>query len=63
MVRGEYIRRGEKSRARARRPTPRARYYGERISGAIQAAGSSIADVGQQLGEWLKRLPQEGDDE
>jgi hypothetical protein len=30
-------------------------FYGERISGAFAQAGSSIADVGQQLGDWLKR--------
>jgi hypothetical protein len=25
------------------------------VGSALQSAGSSIADVGQQLGDWLKR--------
>jgi Zn-dependent protease with chaperone function len=60
MVRGDYMRRGEE-------PTPREEadaagvFYTERISGAFAQAGSSIADVGQQLGEWLKRTRERGD--
>ena len=44
-----------RSRRRARRPRRRAVYYADRIGGAIQAAGSSVSEVGQQLGDWLKR--------
>ncbi len=36
-------------------------YYADRVSGAFGQAGSSIADVGQQLGDWLKRTRERGD--
>ena len=54
MVRGDYLREGEEPSAReeAEATIP---YYTDRIGGAIQAAGSSVAEVGQQLGDWLKR--------
>jgi Zn-dependent protease with chaperone function len=54
MVRGDYLRRGEEPSAReeAEATIP---FYADRIGGAIQAAGSSVAEVGQQLGDWLKR--------
>ena len=54
MVRGDYLRDGEEPSAReeAEATIP---YYTDRIGGAIQAAGSSVAEVGQQLGDWLKR--------
>jgi Zn-dependent protease with chaperone function len=54
MVRGDYLRVGEEPSAReeAESTIP---FYADRIGGAIQAAGSSVADVGQQLGDWLKR--------
>jgi Zn-dependent protease with chaperone function len=61
MVRGDYLRRGEE-------PTPREEadaasvFYAERIGGAIQAAGSSVAEVGQQLADWLRRTRGRGDD-
>jgi Zn-dependent protease with chaperone function len=61
MVRGDYLRRGEE-------PTPREEadaasvYYADRIGGAIQAAGSSVAEVGQQLADWLRRTRGRGDD-
>ena len=54
MVRGDYLRVGEEPSAREEAEDAGA-FYGERISGAFGQAGSSIADVGQQLGEWLKR--------
>ena len=60
MVRGDYLRRGEE-------PSPREEadaagvFYADRISGAFQAAGSSVAEVGQQLGDWLKRTRGDGD--
>jgi Zn-dependent protease with chaperone function len=54
MVRGDYLRRGEEASAREEAEAAGA-FYGERISGAIQQAGSSIADVGKQLGDWLNR--------
>jgi Zn-dependent protease with chaperone function len=54
MVRGEYVRVGQESSAREEADAASA-FYGERISGAFQQAGTSIAEAGQQLGDWLKR--------
>ena len=54
MVRGDYLRRGEEPSAREEADAAGV-FYADRISGAFQAAGSSISEVGQQLGEWLKR--------
>jgi Zn-dependent protease with chaperone function len=55
MVRGDYLRRGEEPSAREEADSASV-FYGERIAGAFQAAGSSVTDVGQQLGDWLKRV-------
>jgi len=54
MVRGVYLRRGEEPSAREEADAAGV-FYADRISGAFQAAGSSISEVGQQLGDWLKR--------
>jgi Zn-dependent protease with chaperone function len=54
MVRGNYIRVGQEGSAREEADAAGA-YYGERISAAFQQAGTSIAEAGQQLGDWLKR--------
>jgi len=54
MVRGEYVRVGQESSAGEEADAASA-FYGERIAGAFQLAGTSIAEAGQQLGEWLKR--------
>ena len=54
MVRGDYLRRGEEPSAREEADTAGA-FYADRVGSAFQSAGSSIADVGQQLGDWLKR--------
>src|SRR5215208_6646811 len=54
MVRGDYLRRGEEPSAREEADAAGV-FYADRISGAFQAAGSSISEVGQQLGDWLKR--------
>jgi Zn-dependent protease with chaperone function len=62
MVRGDYLRRGEEPSAREEADTASV-FYGERIAGAFQAAGSSVGDVGQQLGDWLKRVRQTGDND
>jgi Zn-dependent protease with chaperone function len=55
MIRGDYLRRGEEASAREEAEEA-STFYGERIAGTFQAAGSSVADVGQQLGDWLKRV-------
>jgi Zn-dependent protease with chaperone function len=54
MVRGDYLRRGEEPTAREEADAASA-FYADRIGGAIQAAGSSVAEVGQQLGDWLRK--------
>jgi Zn-dependent protease with chaperone function len=54
MVRGDYLRRGEEPSAREEADAAGA-FYADRVSSAVQSAGSSIADVGQQLGDWLRR--------
>jgi Zn-dependent protease with chaperone function len=54
LVRGDYVRVGQESSAREEADAASA-FYGERISAAFQQAGTSIAEAGQQLGDWLKR--------
>jgi Zn-dependent protease with chaperone function len=54
MVRGEYLHRGDEPSARDEAEAA-GTYYSDSISGAFAQAGSSIAEVGQQLGDWLKR--------
>jgi hypothetical protein len=54
MVRGDYLRVGQEGSAREEADAASA-FYGERISAAFQQAGTSIAEAGQQLGDWLKR--------
>ena len=62
MVRGEYLRVGQEGSLREEADAASA-HYGERISGAFQQAGTSIADAGQQFGEWLKKArSQNGED-
>jgi Zn-dependent protease with chaperone function len=55
MVGGDYMRRGEEPTAREEADAAGS-FYGDRIGGAIQQAGSSISEVGQQLGDWLKKV-------
>jgi Zn-dependent protease with chaperone function len=61
MVRGDYLRRGEEPEAREEAEAAGA-FYGDRIGEAITAAGTSVAEVGQQLGDWLKRTRGGGGD-
>jgi hypothetical protein len=62
MVRGDYLRRGEEPSAREEADAAGA-FYGDRIGEAVQSAGSSVAEMGQQLGDWLKRTRGGGDSE
>jgi len=62
MVRGDYLRRGEEPSVSEEAESAGA-FYADRIAEAFQAAGSSISDVGQQLGDWLKRTRGSGDGE
>jgi Zn-dependent protease with chaperone function len=54
IVGGEYLRRGEEPPLRDEADAAQA-LYSSRISDAFQTAGSSIGEVGQQLGDWLAR--------
>ena len=58
MIGGDYLRRGQEPPASEEASAARD-HYADRISDAVQEAGSTVADVGQQLGDWLKR--QRGD--
>jgi Zn-dependent protease with chaperone function len=60
MVRGDYLRRGEEPSAREEADAAGA-FYANRVGSAIQSAGGSLADVGQQLGDWVKRTREGGD--
>jgi hypothetical protein len=54
IVGGEYIRAGEEPPLRDETDAAQ-EHYAARISDAFQTAGSSIGEVGQQLGDWLAR--------
>ena len=54
IVGGEYMRRGEEPPLREEADAAGA-HYRDRIGDAFQQAGSSLAEVGQQLGDWLSR--------
>jgi Zn-dependent protease with chaperone function len=54
IVGGEYIRRGDEPPLREEADAAQ-EHYSARISDAFQTAGSSINEVGQQLGDWLSR--------
>ena len=59
MVRGEYLRRGDEPSA-SEEASSASDHYGERIGDAIQQAGTSVSEVGQQLGDWLQRTTGRG---
>jgi Zn-dependent protease with chaperone function len=63
IVRGDYLRKGEEAPLRDEAEAAGVD-YGNRITRAFEQAGSSIAEVGEQLGDWLQRQrggPQDGD--
>ena len=60
IVGGEYIRRGDVPPLRKEADAVQD-HYGNRIADAFAQAGSSISEVGQQLGDWLSRN-RDGDD-
>jgi hypothetical protein len=62
MVRGDYMRRGEEPTVREEADAAGV-YYTDRVGEAIKAAGTSVAEVGEQLGDWLKRVRSSGDKE
>jgi Zn-dependent protease with chaperone function len=54
IVGGDYIRRGQEPPLRDEADAAQD-HYSKRISDAFSQAGSSIGEVGQQLGDWLAR--------
>jgi Zn-dependent protease with chaperone function len=54
IIQGEYIRLGQEPPVRDEFDSARD-HYSEKISDAFAQAGSSIQEVGQQLGDWLDR--------
>jgi Zn-dependent protease with chaperone function len=54
IVDGDYIRRGHEPPLRDEADAAQ-EHYAKRVSDAFQQAGSSINEVGQQLGDWLSR--------
>jgi len=62
MVRGEYLRRGEEPSA-SEEASSAGSHYGDRIGDAVQQAGTSVSDLGRQLGDWLERNAGSGRDD
>jgi Zn-dependent protease with chaperone function len=54
IVDGDYIRRGQEPPLRDEADAAQ-EHYAKRVTDAFQQAGSSINEVGQQLGDWLSR--------
>jgi hypothetical protein len=54
IVGGEYIRRGDEPPVREQAQDAQD-HYAQRVRDAFRDAGGSVADVGQQLAEWLAR--------
>jgi Zn-dependent protease with chaperone function len=62
IIQGEYVRLGQEPPLREEYDAARD-HYTERISDAFAQAGSSIQEVGQQLGDWLNRQRGRGDED
>jgi hypothetical protein len=62
IIQGEYIRLGQEPPVREEFDAARDHYSGK-ISDAFSQAGSSIQEVGQQLGDWLDRQRGKGRDD
>lgn len=54
IVGGDYLRRGEEAGTREEAVSARDHYAG-RISAAVQEAGSTVGDMSEQLGDWLRK--------
>jgi Zn-dependent protease with chaperone function len=61
IVAGDYLRRGEEYTLREEADAA-GQHYADRIRTVFRDAGASVADVGQQLGDWLSRNRDGGDD-
>ena len=60
IVGGDYIRRGQEPPLREEADAAQ-EHYAKRVSDAIGQAGTSISEVGQQLGDWLARQRRAGE--
>src|SRR3954467_9918443 len=54
IVGGDYLRRGDEPPVREEGEGAAA-HYGERVRGAFESAGKSVAEVGEQLSAWLDK--------
>jgi Zn-dependent protease with chaperone function len=54
IVGGDYVRRGEEPPLREEGDSAAA-HYGERVKGAFEKAGYSVAEAGEQLSDWLEK--------
>jgi len=54
IVGGEYLRRGQEHTVRQEAEAASS-HYGDRVRDAFKDAGESLADVGQQLSDWLSK--------
>ena len=59
MIDGDYVHRGDEPSAREEAGAA-SQHYGDRIGDAFAQAGSSISEVGAQLGDWLSRTAIKG---
>jgi Zn-dependent protease with chaperone function len=62
IVDGDYVRRGHEPPLREEADAAQ-EHYAKRVADAFQQAGSSINEVGQQLGDWLSRQRGGGSDD
>ena len=60
IVGGDYVRRGQEPPLREETDAAQ-EHYAKRVSDAIGQAGTSISEVGQQLGDWLARQRRTGE--
>jgi hypothetical protein len=61
ILQGEYVRIGQEPPVREEFDSARD-HYSAKVSDAFAQAGSSIQEVGQQLGDWLERQRGKGKD-
>jgi len=61
IVGGDYMRRGEEPPLRAEADAA-TEHYSDRIADVVRAAGTSVSDLGEQLGSWLDSVRKRGGD-
>jgi hypothetical protein len=60
IVGGDYLKRGEEHTLREEADAAGG-HYADRVRGAFKDAGESLADVGQQLADWLAKQRDRGE--